>query len=231
MTVCCPDYPRPLRFQIVLRVAEIDKRELIVICRRCLVFEPLAPVIGDANPVNVLFARNQICKYKRMLISINHRFVTVFVFYRSLLAQYISQDVDGKYFGADGKIHTAKNYNFYGSFSCWDTYRSQHPLLTLIAHEHVNDFIKSIVAKTKQYGWLPGQHFQNVFGEGMVGDHLVPVVVDAYRKGFRDYDVDFIYNAMRTKALEFPKPPVSVDAARSGLKYTNELGYIAADRV
>jgi predicted alpha-1,2-mannosidase len=151
--------------------------------------------------------------------------------YRSLLAQYISQDVDGKYFGADGKIQLAKDYNFYGSFSCWDTYRSQHPLLTLIAPEQVNDYIKSIVAKTKQYGWLPGQHFQNVFGEGMVGDHLVPVVVDAYRKGFRDYDVDFIYQAMRTKAMEFPKPPVSVDAARSGLKYTNELGYIPADRV
>jgi predicted alpha-1,2-mannosidase len=151
--------------------------------------------------------------------------------YRSLLAQYISQDADGNYFGADGKIQTAKDYNFYGSFSCWDTYRSQHPLLTLIAPDHINDFIKSIVDKTKQYGWLPGQHFQNVFGEGMVGDHLVPVVVDAYLKGFRDYDVDFIYNAMRTKALEFPQPPVSVDAARSGLKYTNELGYIPADLV
>lgn len=151
--------------------------------------------------------------------------------YRSLLAQYISQDVDGRYFGADGKIHTAKGYNFYGSFSAWDTYRTQHPLLTLIAHAHVNDFIKSIVEKTRQYGWLPGQHFQNVFGEGMVGDHLVPVVVDAYLKGFRDYDVKFIYNAMRMKALEFPKPPTPPDAARSGLKYSNELGYIPADRV
>ncbi|HZH71730.1 MAG TPA: GH92 family glycosyl hydrolase, partial [Mariniphaga sp.] len=151
--------------------------------------------------------------------------------YRSLLAQYINQDADGKYFGADGQIHIAKGYNFYGSFSCWDTYRSQHPLLTLIAHEHVNDFIKSIVEKTRQYGWLPGQHFQNVFGEGMVGDHLVPVVVDAYNKGFRDYDVDFIYDAMRLKAFEFPKPPVSIDAARSGLKYMNELGYIPVDRI
>ncbi len=151
--------------------------------------------------------------------------------YRSLLSQYINQDVDGKYFGGDGKIHTADGYNFYGSFSCWDTYRSQHPLLTLIAPDHINDFIKSIVAKTKEYGWLPGQHFQNVFGEGMVGDHLVPVVADAYFKGFRDYDVEFIYQAMRDKALKFPEPPVSVDAARSGLKYTNELGYVPVDRV
>ncbi len=143
--------------------------------------------------------------------------------YRSLLSQYINQDVDGKYYGGDGKIHDTGGYNFYGSFSCWDTYRSQHPLLTLIAPDHVNDFIKSIADKTKQYGWLPGQHFQNVFGEGMVGDHLVPVIADAYFKGFRDYDVDFLYKAMRDKALKFPEPPVSADAARSGLKYTNEL--------
>lgn len=151
--------------------------------------------------------------------------------YRSLLSQYINQDVDGKYYGGDGKIHDTGGYNFYGSFSCWDTYRSQHPLLTLIAPDHVNDFIKSIADKTKQYGWLPGQHFQNVFGEGMVGDHLVPVIADAYFKGFRDYDVDFLYKAMRDKALKFPEPPVSADAARSGLKYTNELGYVPVDRV
>lgn len=151
--------------------------------------------------------------------------------YHSLLAQYINQDFDGSYFGADGKIHVARDYNFYGSFSCWDTYRSQHPLLTLIAPDHVNDFIKSIIVKTKEYGWLPAQHFQNVFGEGMVGDHLVPVIVDAYVKNFRDYDVDFIYGAMKKKAVELPQPPVSVEAGRSGLTYYTDLGYIPADKV
>jgi predicted alpha-1,2-mannosidase len=78
--------------------------------------------------------------------------------YHSLLAQYISQDVDGRYFGMDGKVHKAEEYDFYGSFSCWDTYRSQHPFLTLVAPEHVNDFVKSIVAKAKDFGWLPAQH-------------------------------------------------------------------------
>jgi len=151
--------------------------------------------------------------------------------YHSLLAQYISQDVDGKYTGPDKKIHEAKGYDFYGSFSCWDTYRSQHPLLTLIAPGHVNDFIKSIEAKTRAYGWLPAQHFMNVFGEAMVGDHLIPIIVDAYRKGFRDYDVHFLYQAMRTKALEEPKPPVPSHMARSGLRYYMDLGYIPVDKV
>ncbi len=151
--------------------------------------------------------------------------------YHSLLAQYISQDVDGKYFGSDHKIHTAEDYDFYGSFSCWDTYRSQHPLLTLIAPDHVNDFIKSIVAKTENYGWLPAQHFLNIFGETMVGDHLIPVIVDAYVKGYRDYNVEFLYNAMRKKALENPVPPVPEFAGRSGLDDYKKLGYTPVDKV
>ncbi len=151
--------------------------------------------------------------------------------YHSLLAQYISQDVDGKYIGADREVHEAIGYDYYGSFSCWDTYRSQHPLLTLTAPDHVNDFIKSIEAKTREYGWLPAQHFLNIFGEAMVGDHLVPIIVDAYKKGYRDFDVNFLYEAMRRKAMEEPKPPVPVTAGRSGLEFYMEIGYTPVDKV
>jgi len=151
--------------------------------------------------------------------------------YHSLLAQYISQDVDGKYFGSDGKVHIAKDFDFYGSFSCWDTYRSQHPLLTLIAPEHVNDYVRSIQAKVENYGWLPAQHFLNVYGEAMVGDHLIPIIVDAYKKGYRDYDVKLLYNAMRKKALEYPKAPIPHEMGRSGLKYYKKVGYAPIDKV
>ena len=151
--------------------------------------------------------------------------------YHSFLSQYISEDVDGKYMGPDRKVHEAKGFDFYGSFSCWDTYRSQHPLLTLTAPGHVNDFIRSIAAKTKDYGWLPAQHFLNVFGEAMVGDHLIPIITDAYVKGFRDYDINFLYGAMRKKALEDPKPPVPHFAGRSGLAFYMKLGYTPVDKV
>jgi predicted alpha-1,2-mannosidase len=151
--------------------------------------------------------------------------------YHSLLAQYISQDVDGKYFGSDGNIHVAKDYDFYGSFSAWDTYRTQHPLLTLIAPEHVNNYVKSIQAKIENFGWLPAQHFLNVYGEAMVGDHLIPIVVDAYMKGYRDFDVEFLYEAMRIKALEKPKKPIPEDMGRSGLEYYLKLGYAPIDKV
>ena len=151
--------------------------------------------------------------------------------YHSLVGQYISQDVDGKYFGSDKKVHTAVGYDFYGSFSCWDTYRSQHPLLTLTAPDHVTDFLKSIVAKTRDYGWLPAQHFLNIYGEAMVGDHLIPVIVDAWMKGYHDFDVNFLYEAMRTKALKKPKPPIPSYAGRSGLEEYIKLGYAPYDKV
>jgi predicted alpha-1,2-mannosidase len=95
----------------------------------------------------------------------------------------------------------------------------------------VNDFLKSIVAKAKDFGWMPAQHFLNVYGEGMVGDHLIPIVVDAYMKGYRDFDVEFAYQAIRKKALEIPKPPIPISAGRSGLEYYLKLGYAPIDKV
>ena len=151
--------------------------------------------------------------------------------YHSLLAQQISQDVDGKYYGMNGQIQTKENGDFYPSFSCWDTYRTEHPLLTIIQPDHINNMIQSIVAKTKAYGWLPAQHFRNEFGQGMVGDHLIPLIVDAYIKGYRDYDVNFIYNVMKTKALELPPPPMPASHGRSGLMDYIHLGYAPCDRV
>jgi predicted alpha-1,2-mannosidase len=151
--------------------------------------------------------------------------------YHSILAQQISQDVDGRYFGMDGKVHSLKSGNFYPSFSCWDTYRTEHPLKTLIAPEHVNDMVRSIVAKTREYGWMPAQHFRNEFGQGMVGDHLIPIVVDAYMKGYRDFDAEFIYQAMKTKALGVPPAPLPESAGRSGILDYIRTGYAPYDKV
>ncbi|NOX65953.1 MAG: glycoside hydrolase family 92 protein [Chlorobi bacterium] len=150
--------------------------------------------------------------------------------YHSLLAQQIFNDVDGRYFGIDGKVHTAEGYDFYPSFFAWDTYRSEQPLMVLLEPNRANDMIKSIVTKTKNYGWLPAQHAWNNYGQGMVGDHLVPMVADAYVKGIRNYDIDLIYDMMRKKATELPPSPIPPSAARRGLKYYNKLGYIPADR-
>lgn len=159
-----------------------------------------------------------------------HRTIFYTALYHTLLAQHIGQDVDGRYFGMDGEVHVAEGFDFYPSFFSWDTYRSAHPLLALLAPESVSHMVRSIGAKADHYGWLPAQHYRNRFGQGMVGDHLVPIVVDAYVKGIRDYDVEGIYAAMRRKALEVPPPPLPESAARPGLTHYLELGYAPCDR-
>jgi predicted alpha-1,2-mannosidase len=65
----------------------------------------------------------------------------------------------------------------------------------------------------------------------MVGDHLIPIVVDAYMKGIRDFDVESIYEAMKTKALQLPAPPIPMAASRSGLMDYINLGYAPYDKV
>ena len=150
--------------------------------------------------------------------------------YHAVLAQRIFQDVDGRYVGMDGKIHKLERGDFYPSFFCWDTYRSEHPLMTIIEPEHVDDMIRSIELKTRHYGWLPAQHHRNRFGQGMAGDHLVPIIVDAYVKGFRDWDTVFLFEAMYRKATRLPPPPLPPSAGRSGLLDYMRLGYVPVDR-
>ncbi|MEZ5106418.1 MAG: glycoside hydrolase family 92 protein [Draconibacterium sp.] len=91
--------------------------------------------------------------------------------YRTLLSQYIFQDVDGKYWGMDSQVHTAKDLIFLVQ-SLPDTYRTAHPLLTLAAPNLVNDLMKSVEAKIREADWVPGLHSYNLFSDGMIGDHL-----------------------------------------------------------
>lgn len=150
--------------------------------------------------------------------------------YRTLLSQYIFQDVDGKYWGMDEKIQSAKDYDFFSTIFTWDTYRSAHPLLALAAPGQINDLMKSIEAKVRESGWVPGLHSYNRFSDSMIGDHMVPIVVDAYLKGFRGFDAEFVYQAMKKKATELPKPPLPLSAGRDGLTEYMNLGYVAADK-
>lgn len=150
--------------------------------------------------------------------------------YRTILSQYIFQDVDGKYYGMDNGIHEANDFNLYCSLLSWDTFRSMHPLLPLLAPDQVDDVLKSVEAKIRECGWVPGLHGYNRLSAGMIGDHIVPIVVDAYLKGFRGFDAEFVYQAMKKKATSDPQPPVPMNVGREGLNEYMNLGYIACDK-
>src|SRR3546814_12132696 len=78
--------------------------------------------------------------------------------YHSLLAPSVWSDVDGRYRGPDDAVHAAKDFTFRSTFSLWDTFRAQHPLLTLVVPDQTNsDIVKSLVAsrKASPHGILP----------------------------------------------------------------------------
>ena len=110
--------------------------------------------------------------------------------YHSLLAPTLLSDVDGQFRGPDRQVHQANGYNYYTELSLWDTFRAENPLLTLVQPQRVNDFVKTMLAHFTIYNHqtLP------VWPEGgketwcMIGNHGIPVIFDAYKKGFRDWD-------------------------------------------
>ncbi|MCL3779376.1 glycoside hydrolase family 92 protein [Prolixibacteraceae bacterium JC049] len=117
-------------------------------------------------------------------------------FYTSLYHTCINpieyMDVDGKYRGIDHNIHQADGFTNYSVFSLWDTYRALHPFLTLIHPKRTSDMINSMLAHYEQsvHGMLPiWSHFGNE-NWCMIGYHAVPVIVDAWMKGVRGFDVN-----------------------------------------
>ncbi|MGF1636050.1 MAG: GH92 family glycosyl hydrolase [Cyclobacteriaceae bacterium] len=122
--------------------------------------------------------------------------------YHAQIAPTLFSDADGRYLGSDKKIHTTKGFDNYTTFSLWDTFRASHPLFTIIQPKLVNDFIRSMLAQYTEYGLLPVWSLTSSETNCMIGYHAIPVIVDAYFKGIRDYDVELAYEAMKTSAMQ-----------------------------
>jgi predicted alpha-1,2-mannosidase len=116
--------------------------------------------------------------------------------YHTMIVPNIYQDVDGQYRGTDDKIHKAEGYTNYTVFSLWDTYRAYHPLMSIINKERTRDWIHTFLNQYKQGGMLPVWELSGNETFCMIGYHSVPVIVDAYKKGIRDFDANLALEAM-----------------------------------
>ncbi len=94
-------------------------------------------------------------------------------------------DVDGSYRGPDYQVHKAEGFHFVSSFSLWDTYRAEQPLMTLIEPpSRTTDVVRSLLASQKEspFGILPIWQFQGLETWCMIGYHAVPEIADASMK-------------------------------------------------
>ena len=120
--------------------------------------------------------------------------------YRVMLA---SQALDlteyGRYFSRfDKTVHTTDGHPFYKVASNWGSHHSLFPLYLLLEPEKQNDYMKSYVRMQEQGGWL-----NNSGGyRNMIGRHEVATITDAFMKGYRDFDIETAYNAMKRNATE-----------------------------
>jgi predicted alpha-1,2-mannosidase len=151
-------------------------------------------------------------------LDIERKHIFYTMLYQSMLAPTLLSDHNQNYKGANDTIMKAKGFNRYDTFSLWDTYRAAHPLYTIIHPNRVEDFIKSMLAHFRETGLLPVWSLQGNETNMMIGNHAIPVIVDAYFKGI-DLDFQLAYKACKISSM--------TDSRQLGVY--KGLGYIPVD--
>lgn len=118
-------------------------------------------------------------------------------FYHALIQPNEISDVDGKYRNAADSIVTAIGGKFYSTFSLWDTYRAAHPFYTMIVPERVDGFVNSLIDQAEVQGFLPIWGLWGKENYCMIANHGVSVVAEAYAKGFKGFDAERAFQAIK----------------------------------
>ena len=148
--------------------------------------------------------------------------------YHSLLHPNVFSDADGRYRGFDNRIYrTSGGQTHYTSFSMWDTYRSEHQVLDLVAPDRVPDMMRSLVDDSRQAGWMPKWVYAQYETNEMVGDPAANVIADAYVKGLmRPDDVQAAYRALMKNATEQPDARKTPFEGRTGIEQYVNRGFV-----
>jgi len=156
--------------------------------------------------------------------------------YHSSISPNIASDVDGRYRGMNQKILKDPAYTNYTVFSLWDTFRAQNPLYTIIDPEREQAWIRTLLHKYDEGGILPMWDLASNYTGCMIGYHAVPVIVDAYVKGLRDFDQNQAMEAVTFSSVYDDKKPipyhtedVKKDLMPKAKLYNSTMGYIPAD--
>jgi predicted alpha-1,2-mannosidase len=122
------------------------------------------------------------------------------VFYTALYHAFLQpntfMDVDRRYRAIDKNIYSSNEFTNYTVFSLWDTYRTWHPLMTIIEQQRTQDFIKVMLDMHEKGGLLPIWELAANETYCMIGNHAISVIADAYTKDIGGFDAEKALNAM-----------------------------------
>lgn len=143
--------------------------------------------------------------------------------YHALLHPNLLSDVNGAH-PTLGRKSTATNASrpSYTLYSLWDTYRTLHPLLSLVYPERQLDMVRSLADMAREGGFLPKWELARNETNVMVGDPATIVIADTYRRGLTDFDVRTAYDVAVHQAT-VPGPE------RPGLAALDRYGFIPMD--
>lgn len=120
--------------------------------------------------------------------------------YHTLIHPNILQDVNGQYPQMEGDEILVTKGDRYTVFSLWDTYRNLHQLMTLVYPERQIEMVRTMIDMYREHGWLPKWELYGMETLTMEGDPSLPVIVDTWMKGLRDFDINLAYEAMYKSA-------------------------------
>ncbi|GGO95863.1 hypothetical protein GCM10012280_54020 [Wenjunlia tyrosinilytica] len=148
--------------------------------------------------------------------------------YRAFLAPNLGGDVDGRYTGWDGQVHSAKGFTYYQNWSLWDTYRTQQQLLSLLAPQESRDMALSLLRVDAEGGWLPKWGYGTAETNIMTGDPVTPFLANAYQQGLLKGHEEQAYRAL-TKNADGVPPADSPYVGRMANKEYIEHGFVPHD--
>lgn len=158
--------------------------------------------------------------------------------YHTMIAPYTYQDIDGRYYGMDKKIHRAEpGYINYSVFSLWDTFRALHPLMTIIQPERAAAWGNVLIQGYKEGGILPKWPLASSYTGCMVGYPAVSVLADLVSKNLADGDLNIWSEAgarssvYREDLAEKFKGTRESDLITRHPYYKEKYGFVPADSV
>lgn len=148
--------------------------------------------------------------------------------YHTTIMPTVFNDVNGQYLGFDKQVHQTDGFEYYTDMSLWDTFRTTHPLYTLLLPERHRDMLVSLVKMAEQGGNLPRWPSGAGYTNSMFGAPAEVAIAEAYLKGIRDFDVETAYRVMRKAALQ-PAPKGAAYSGRRGIADYVKYGYCPSD--
>lgn len=114
-------------------------------------------------------------------------------FYSGLYRSHVMpHDVSGE---NAGWIGAGPHYEDY--YTLWDTFRTLHPLMTVIQPQRQRDMITSLLETYKRTGWLPDARIAGANGMTQGGSNSDVLIADAVVKGLGGFDARLAYEAIR----------------------------------